>query len=114
MFGSTFNWSVPFLSCLALLLFVLAALLLYHVPLRYVVLAWGECPPAGEPRFGTVILEGQDGGLGKAPSSRDAAFWGRAAAGSSLSDLVGCLFVWKQGCSLEAGRLMTCCCGFLF
>uniref|UniRef100_H3D2W8 Multiple C2 domains, transmembrane 2b n=1 Tax=Tetraodon nigroviridis TaxID=99883 RepID=H3D2W8_TETNG len=38
---NTFNWSVPFLSCLALLLFAVAALLLYLVPLRYIVLTWG-------------------------------------------------------------------------
>lgn len=44
VFASTFNWSVPFLSCLAVLLFVVAALLLYYVPLRYVILTWGEYP----------------------------------------------------------------------
>lgn len=36
---------MPFLSCLALLLFAVAALLLYYVPLRYVILTWGERPP---------------------------------------------------------------------
>lgn len=44
MFSSTFNWSVPFLSALALLLFTVAALLLYFVPLRYIILTWGESP----------------------------------------------------------------------
>uniref|UniRef100_A0A674N3S2 Multiple C2 and transmembrane domain-containing protein 2 n=1 Tax=Takifugu rubripes TaxID=31033 RepID=A0A674N3S2_TAKRU len=38
---NTFNWSVPFLSCLALLVFVVAALLLYYIPLRYIILTWG-------------------------------------------------------------------------
>ncbi|XP_061732117.1 multiple C2 and transmembrane domain-containing protein 1-like isoform X1 [Nerophis ophidion] len=35
------NWTVPFLSCLAIAALCLATLLLYLVPLRYVVLAWG-------------------------------------------------------------------------
>ncbi|XP_056876215.1 multiple C2 and transmembrane domain-containing protein 2-like isoform X1 [Takifugu flavidus] len=38
---NTFNWSVPFLSWLALLVFVVAALLLYYIPLRYIILTWG-------------------------------------------------------------------------
>ncbi|KAM9765330.1 multiple C2 and transmembrane domain-containing protein 2-like isoform 1-T2 [Menidia menidia] len=38
---NTFNWSVPFLSGLALLLFVLAAVLTYFIPVRYIVLLWG-------------------------------------------------------------------------
>lgn len=40
---STFNWSVPFLSGLAILIFVTATILTYYVPVRYVVLIWGEC-----------------------------------------------------------------------
>ncbi|CAF93104.1 unnamed protein product, partial [Tetraodon nigroviridis] len=36
-----FNWSVPFLSCLACLVLFVATLLLYFVPLRYLVLIWG-------------------------------------------------------------------------
>lgn len=47
--SSTFNWSVPFLSGLALLLFAAAALLFFYVPLRYVVLAWGERACRGPP-----------------------------------------------------------------
>ncbi|XP_054463618.1 multiple C2 and transmembrane domain-containing protein 2-like isoform X2 [Anoplopoma fimbria] len=38
---NTFNWSVPFLSSLAFLIFVIATLLTYYVPVRYVVLIWG-------------------------------------------------------------------------
>ncbi|XP_041836961.1 multiple C2 and transmembrane domain-containing protein 2 isoform X4 [Melanotaenia boesemani] len=38
---NTFNWSVPFLSGLALLLFVTAAVLTYYIPVRYIVLLWG-------------------------------------------------------------------------
>lgn len=40
---STFNWSVPFLSGLAFLVFVIAAIVTYYIPLRYLVLIWGEC-----------------------------------------------------------------------
>lgn len=37
-----FNWSVPFLSCLACLVLFVATMLLYFIPLRYIVLIWGE------------------------------------------------------------------------
>ncbi|XP_053175888.1 multiple C2 and transmembrane domain-containing protein 2 [Scomber japonicus] len=36
-----FNWSVPFLSCLACLVLFLATALLYFIPMRYIVLIWG-------------------------------------------------------------------------
>ncbi|XP_072321157.1 multiple C2 and transmembrane domain-containing protein 2-like [Eucyclogobius newberryi] len=38
---NTFNWSVPFLSCLAFIIFVVATVLTYFIPVRYMVLAWG-------------------------------------------------------------------------
>ncbi|XP_077376241.1 multiple C2 and transmembrane domain-containing protein 2-like isoform X5 [Festucalex cinctus] len=38
---NTFNWSEPFLSSLALLLFVTATVLTYYIPMRYIVLIWG-------------------------------------------------------------------------
>ncbi|XP_061590043.1 multiple C2 and transmembrane domain-containing protein 1 isoform X2 [Cololabis saira] len=38
---NTFNWTVPFLSWLAIAALLLAMLLLYLIPLRYLVLAWG-------------------------------------------------------------------------
>lgn len=38
---NTFNWTVPFLSWLAIAAFCLATVLLYLIPLRYLVLAWG-------------------------------------------------------------------------
>ncbi|XP_068596423.1 multiple C2 and transmembrane domain-containing protein 2 [Brachionichthys hirsutus] len=38
---NTFNWSVPFLSCLALLVFVTATIITYFIPMRYLVLLWG-------------------------------------------------------------------------
>ncbi|XP_061877026.1 multiple C2 and transmembrane domain-containing protein 2-like isoform X2 [Entelurus aequoreus] len=38
---NTFNWSQPFLSSLALLLFVMATILTYFIPVRYIVLVWG-------------------------------------------------------------------------
>uniref|UniRef100_A0A8C6KHL8 Multiple C2 and transmembrane domain containing 1 n=1 Tax=Nothobranchius furzeri TaxID=105023 RepID=A0A8C6KHL8_NOTFU len=38
---NTFNWTVPFLSWLAITAFCLVTLLLYLIPLRYLVLAWG-------------------------------------------------------------------------
>ncbi|XP_040894047.1 multiple C2 and transmembrane domain-containing protein 2 isoform X2 [Toxotes jaculatrix] len=36
-----FNWSVPFLSCLAFLVLFVSTALLYFIPLRYIVLIWG-------------------------------------------------------------------------
>uniref|UniRef100_A0AAV2LKK0 C2 domain-containing protein n=2 Tax=Knipowitschia caucasica TaxID=637954 RepID=A0AAV2LKK0_KNICA len=38
---NTFNWSVPFLSCLAFMVFVVATALTYFIPLRYIILVWG-------------------------------------------------------------------------
>ncbi|XP_034426718.1 multiple C2 and transmembrane domain-containing protein 2 isoform X1 [Hippoglossus hippoglossus] len=38
---NTFNWSVPFLSGLALLVFIIGTVLTYFIPIRYVVLIWG-------------------------------------------------------------------------
>ncbi|KAM7016031.1 multiple C2 and transmembrane domain-containing protein 2 [Tautogolabrus adspersus] len=38
---NTFNWSVPFLSTLAFLIFVMATILTYYIPVRYIVLIWG-------------------------------------------------------------------------
>ncbi|XP_023816326.1 multiple C2 and transmembrane domain-containing protein 1 isoform X4 [Oryzias latipes] len=38
---NTFNWTVPFLSWLAIAALCLATFLLYLIPLRYLVLAWG-------------------------------------------------------------------------
>ncbi|XP_038164937.1 multiple C2 and transmembrane domain-containing protein 1-like isoform X1 [Cyprinodon tularosa] len=38
---NTFNWTVPFLSSLAIAALCLATFLLYLIPLRYLVLAWG-------------------------------------------------------------------------
>ncbi|XP_034032447.1 multiple C2 and transmembrane domain-containing protein 2 isoform X2 [Thalassophryne amazonica] len=36
-----FNWSVPFLSCMAFLVLFVATAVLYYIPLRYIVLIWG-------------------------------------------------------------------------
>ncbi|RVE74901.1 hypothetical protein OJAV_G00026400 [Oryzias javanicus] len=38
---NTFNWSVPFLSGLALLIFTMGTVLLFFIPLRYIILIWG-------------------------------------------------------------------------
>uniref|UniRef100_A0A3Q3W307 C2 domain-containing protein n=1 Tax=Mola mola TaxID=94237 RepID=A0A3Q3W307_MOLML len=38
---NVFNWTVPFLSCLACLVLFVATVLLYCFPLRYIVLIWG-------------------------------------------------------------------------
>uniref|UniRef100_A0AAZ3P9U9 C2 domain-containing protein n=1 Tax=Oncorhynchus tshawytscha TaxID=74940 RepID=A0AAZ3P9U9_ONCTS len=38
---NTFNWTVPFLSWLAISILCVATVLLYLIPLRYLVLAWG-------------------------------------------------------------------------
>lgn len=42
LFVSMFNWTVPFLSALALLVFITAAIITYFIPIRYIVLIWGE------------------------------------------------------------------------
>ncbi|XP_063752805.1 multiple C2 and transmembrane domain-containing protein 1 isoform X2 [Eleginops maclovinus] len=38
---NTFNWTVPFLSWLAIVAFGAATITIYFIPLRYIVLAWG-------------------------------------------------------------------------
>nr|XP_015199232.1 PREDICTED: multiple C2 and transmembrane domain-containing protein 2 isoform X2 [Lepisosteus oculatus] len=38
---NTFNWSVPFLSGLACLVLTVATIIVYFIPLRYIVLLWG-------------------------------------------------------------------------
>uniref|UniRef100_A0A8C8SNG6 Multiple C2 and transmembrane domain-containing protein 2 n=1 Tax=Pelusios castaneus TaxID=367368 RepID=A0A8C8SNG6_9SAUR len=38
---NTFNWTVPFLSVLACLVLTAATVILYFIPLRYIVLIWG-------------------------------------------------------------------------
>ncbi|KAF4074516.1 hypothetical protein AMELA_G00240200 [Ameiurus melas] len=38
---NTFNWTVPFLSWLAIVALCVATLIVYFIPLRYIVLAWG-------------------------------------------------------------------------
>ena len=38
---STFNWSVPFLSYLLMVILLLGTVVLYIVPIRYLLLAWG-------------------------------------------------------------------------
>ncbi|XP_076842665.1 multiple C2 and transmembrane domain-containing protein 1 isoform X2 [Brachyhypopomus gauderio] len=38
---NTFNWTVPFLSWLAIVALCVASLLMYLIPLRYIVLIWG-------------------------------------------------------------------------
>uniref|UniRef100_A0A672R4L1 C2 domain-containing protein n=1 Tax=Sinocyclocheilus grahami TaxID=75366 RepID=A0A672R4L1_SINGR len=37
----TFNWSVPFLSNLAFLVLIMATVITYFIPVRYIVLLWG-------------------------------------------------------------------------
>ncbi|XP_039615290.1 multiple C2 and transmembrane domain-containing protein 1 isoform X3 [Polypterus senegalus] len=38
---NTFNWTVPFLSWLAIVALCVATVILYFIPLRYIVLIWG-------------------------------------------------------------------------
>lgn len=38
---STFRWSVPWLSTLAIIVLVIVTAVLYFVPIRYVILVWG-------------------------------------------------------------------------
>lgn len=39
---STFNWSVPFCSYLLMVILLIGTILLYLIPMRYILLAWGE------------------------------------------------------------------------
>ena len=41
VFHSLLNWKVPFLSVMAILVFLGGAVVFYIVPLRYVILVWG-------------------------------------------------------------------------
>ncbi|MEQ2236309.1 Multiple C2 and transmembrane domain-containing protein 1, partial [Ilyodon furcidens] len=38
---NTFNWTVPFLSWLAIVALGVATVVIYFIPLRFIVLAWG-------------------------------------------------------------------------
>jgi hypothetical protein len=38
---STFNFTVPYLSWLAIIMISIAVVVLYLVPLRYLIMAWG-------------------------------------------------------------------------
>ena len=38
---STFNFTIPFLSYLAMTLLIIASFVLYAIPLRYLIIAWG-------------------------------------------------------------------------
>ena len=42
LYFSTFTWSVPWLSTLAVIALSLGTIVLYYIPLRYLVLAWGK------------------------------------------------------------------------
>lgn len=41
LFFSTFNFTIPWLSCLAIIILLVASFILYIIPLRYLVLAYG-------------------------------------------------------------------------
>ena len=41
-FFSTFNWTVPFCSYLMCVIFTLGTVVLYLVPLKFLLLAWGK------------------------------------------------------------------------
>ncbi|CAM1293715.1 MCTP1 (predicted) [Pycnogonum litorale] len=38
---NTFNFTVPFLSWLLIIVLTIGVFVLYHVPLRYIIMAWG-------------------------------------------------------------------------
>ncbi|KAK7076075.1 Multiple C2 and transmembrane domain-containing protein 2, partial [Halocaridina rubra] len=38
---NTFNFSVPFLSWLLILVLIIGAIVLYYIPVRYLVMMWG-------------------------------------------------------------------------
>jgi hypothetical protein len=39
---STFNWTVPWLSTFAVILLSIGAVVLYLIPIRYLVMGWGK------------------------------------------------------------------------
>ncbi|KAJ6669757.1 hypothetical protein lerEdw1_000306 [Lerista edwardsae] len=41
LLASIFSWTVPFLSWLAIVAFCVFTVILYFIPLRYIVLVWG-------------------------------------------------------------------------
>lgn len=41
IFFSTFNFTVPYLSCIAIMLLILATIVLYIMPIRYLLMLWG-------------------------------------------------------------------------
>ena len=40
---SAFNWTVPWLSVLAVVALSVITFILYMIPLRYIILLWGKC-----------------------------------------------------------------------
>lgn len=42
LYCSTFNWTVPWLSWLAVTALTAGGFILYYVPIRYLILAWGK------------------------------------------------------------------------
>ena len=42
---STFNFTVPWLSFMAIVVLCVVTIVLYFIPLRYLLLAWGKSNP---------------------------------------------------------------------
>ena len=43
IYCSAFNWTVPWLSVLAVVALSVITFILYMIPLRYIILLWGKC-----------------------------------------------------------------------
>ncbi|KAI4891820.1 hypothetical protein NFI96_016547, partial [Prochilodus magdalenae] len=52
---NTFNWTVPFLSWLAIVALCVATIVVYFIPLRYIVLAWGLSSSSQRPESSALV-----------------------------------------------------------
>lgn len=76
-FHSILNWKVPFLSLMATLVFLGGAILLYFVPLRYVILVWGINKYTKRLRKGPNYISNNEllDFLSRCPSNRQLKQW---------------------------------------
>lgn len=52
---NTFNFSVPFLSWLAIIILIVVALILYFISLRFLVIVWVGCNHETVVMYGVLI-----------------------------------------------------------
>ena len=53
---SLFNWSVPFLTWTAIAVLGCASVLLYFIPIRYIILVWGKSLIIISYRLDVIVL----------------------------------------------------------